>query len=176
MSEDEIRGRNLIVRGDFSDGWDDVWERVGEQGHVGRYEETGIGYYVMMNQSSVIKQTFDTARLSSAQLTQAQYRLSFKYENSGDGTNSKVIIRTASGVVDPIDLSGKPPEQPQAAWNNFEPYPFDVVEDDRSIDIEPHGSALGGGAGLRLKGFDVQLHLPPLVLKSVTLDERSYEP
>ena len=176
MSEDEIRGRNLIVRGDFSDGWDDVWKRVGEQGYVARFEETGIGYYVMMNQSSVIKQTFETACLSSAQLTKAQYRLSFKYENSGDGTNSKVIIRNPRGGEVPIDLSGKIPEQPQADWNPFEPYELTVVAADQHIDIEPHGSALGGSNGLRLTDFDVQLHLAPLVLKSVMLDERSYEP
>lgn len=176
MNEDEIRGRNLIVDGRFSSDWTEHWTRVNEKGMARTFADPVYGFYLMMNEESAVKQTFDTAPLTAAQLTKACYKLSFQYENLGEGANSKVIVRPSSGVEDPIDLSGKFPEQPQADWNPFVPYQLTVEAADQHIDIEPHGSALEGSNGLRLTDFDVQLHLAPLVLKSVTLDERSYEP
>lgn len=176
MNEDEIRGRNLVVDGRFSSGWKEHWSHFNGKGIARTFSDPVYGFYLMMNGAAAVRQTFDTAPLTTAQLTKASYRLSFQYENYGDGANSKVIVRTSTGVDDEIDLSGKIPEQPQADWNPLEPYQFTVVEDDKHIVIEPHGSALGGSNGLRLTDFDVQLHLAPLVLKSVMLDERSYEP
>ncbi|WP_460157669.1 hypothetical protein [Pseudomonas sp. S2_H10] len=176
MNEDEIRGRNLIVDGRFPSSWKEHWSHFNGKGLARTFSDPVYGFYLMMNGEAAVKQTFDTAPLTAAQLTKASYRLRFLYENYGDGANSKVIVRTSTGVEDPIDLSGKIPEHPQAEWNPFEPYQFTVVAADQDVDIELHGSALGGSSGLRITDIDVQLHLAPLELKSVTLDERSYEP
>lgn len=176
MNEDEIRGRNLILDGRFSSDWRENWTHFNGKGAAKTFADPAYGYYLMMNGEAAVKQTFETAPLTTAQLTKAWYRLSFQYENYGDGGNSKVIVRTGTGVEDPIDLSGKIPEQPQAEWNPFEPYPLTVVAADKHMDIEPHGSSLGGSSGLRITDIDVQLHLAPLELACLEVDERIYKP
>jgi len=172
MSEEEIRGRNLIVDGRFSD-WRAHWERIGSQGYVAEFEDDEYDYYLMMNGEAAVRQTINTAPLTTAQLMNAWYGLSFQYENFGDGPNAKVIIRPATGEEDEIDLSGKIPE-PQADWNPYLGYEFAVVEADEHVTVELHGSSSGGASGLRITDLDVQLHLAPLRTRCVQVDDRVY--
>ncbi|MBV6825220.1 hypothetical protein [Pseudomonas sp. PD9R] len=175
MSNDEIRGRNLIIDGRFSSDWKDHWTHFNGKGIARPFVDPVYGFYLMMNGEAAVTQTFDTAVFTTAQLTNAWYRLKFQYENLGDGSNSKVIVRPSTGVEDAIDLSGKIPGRPQAEWNPFEPYEFKVVEADEDITVELHGSSLDGSNGLRITDLDVQLHLAPLVLDWVKVDDRTYE-
>ncbi|TVT79431.1 hypothetical protein [Pseudomonas sp. H3(2019)] len=175
MSEDEIRGRNLITDGRFSSNWKEYWTHFNGNGIARTFADPAYGYYLMMNGEAAVTQTFDTAPLTTAQLTKAWYRLSFQYENYGDGANSKVLLRSGTGKEDPIDLSGKLPDKPLADWNFYEPYTLTVVQDDKDITVELHGSDLGGSSGLRMTDLDIQLHLAPLTLRKIQVDERTYE-
>jgi hypothetical protein len=175
MSDDEIRGRNLIVDGRFSSDWKDHWRHFNDKGIARTFTDPDYDNYLMMNGEAAVTQTFDTAPLTTPQLAKAWYRLSFQYENYGDGSNSKVIVRSGTGVEDPIDLSGKFPDRPQAEWNPFAPYPLTVVAADNDMAVELHGSSLGGSSGLRMTNLDVQLHLAPLQLAWAKVDDRTYE-
>jgi hypothetical protein len=175
MSNDDIRGRNLITDGRFSSDWTVHWPRLNSKGYARPFADPVYGFYLMMNGEAAVTQTFDTAVLTTAQLTKAWYRLSFQYENYGDGSNSKMIVRPATGVEIDIDLSGKIPDRPLAEWNHFEPFPLQVVEADNDITVELHGSSSTGSSGLRMTDVDVQLHLAPLELAWVKVDDRTYE-
>ena len=173
MSEEEIRGRTLIVDGRFSD-WRAHWDRIGEKGYIAPYQDDDYGMYLMLQEEAAVRQTFKTAPLTGAQLTNAWYRLNFQYENYGDGPGSKVIIRPATGDEDTIDLSGIIPEQPQADWNPYLRHWFIVVEADEEVTVELHGTSKGDANGLRITDLDVQLHLAPLRTRRVQVDDRVY--
>jgi hypothetical protein len=175
MSNNEIRGRNLIVDGRFSSEWREHWTHFNGKGAVRTFTDPDYDNYLIMNGEAAVTQTFDTAPLTTAQLAKAWYRLSFQYENYGDGSNSKVIVRSGTGVEDPIDLSGKIPDRPLAEWNPFEPYQLTVVAADKDMTVELHGSSLSGSSGLRMTDLDVQLHLAPLELAWAKVDDRTYE-
>ncbi|MGF6087702.1 hypothetical protein [Pseudomonas sp. 18173] len=176
MSNDEIRGRNLIADGRFSSDWKEHWTHFNGKGIARTFADPEYGFYLMINGEAAVTQTFDTAPLTTAQLANAWYRLSFQYENYGEGANSKVVVRSGTGVADSIDLSGKIPDQPLAEWNPFEPYGLTVVAADNDMTFELHGSSLGGSNGLRMTDLDVQLHLAPLELAWAKVDDRTYEP
>ncbi|UWF52168.1 hypothetical protein NYP20_14865 [Pseudomonas sp. N3-W] len=175
MSEDEIQGRNLITDNRFSPNWKEHWTLFNGKGIARPFTDPTYDYYLMMNGEAAVTQTFDTAPLTTAQLTNAWYRLSFQYENYGDGANAKVVVRPSTGKDDLIDLSGRIPDKPQADWNFYAPYPLTLVADDKDITVELHGSDLGGSSGLRITDLNVQLHLAPLTLSKLQVDDRTYE-
>lgn len=175
MSDDEIRGRNFILHGRFSSGWNTPWKHNGT-GAARTFADPDYGNYLMMNGRAIVAQVFDTAVFTDAQMEGATYRIAFQYENLGEGGNSKTLIKTGTGKQIPIDLSGKPPSKPLADWNPFESFAInDVVAADKTIDVELHGSDLGGSQGLRITDVDVQLHLVPLQLERIQLDDKVYE-
>ncbi|MBV7544984.1 hypothetical protein KW849_01505 [Pseudomonas sp. PDM26] len=175
MSDDEIRGRNFILHGRFSSGWNTPWKHDG-QGAARTFEDPDYGNYLMMNGKAIVAQAFDTAVFTDAQMEGATYRIAFQYENFGEGENSKVLVITGIGKQIPIDLSGKPPSKPLADWNPFESFAIDgVVAADKTIAVEMHGSASSGSSGLRMTDVDVQLHLVPLQLARINLDGKLYE-
>ena len=173
MSTDEIKGRNLIIEGEFPPTWKAHWEHFNGTGNARNFYD-GQKTYLMMNGYAAVIQTVNTALLTTAQMINAQYRLSFQYENLGGGSNSKVVVKPSEGNVDSIDLSGKLPVHPEADWNPFTPYNLTVVAEDKNLAFELHGSALGGSVGLRITDFDVQLHLTPLTLSKLEVDDRVY--
>lgn len=176
MSDDEIRGRNFILHGRFPSGWDIPWKKKSVEGNARTYEDTEFGYYLMMNEKAIVTQVFDTAAFTDAQMEGATYRIAFQYENLGEGGNSKVNIKTGTGKQIPIDLSGVLPSKPLAEWNPYDSFAInDVVAADKTIDVELHGSDLGGSSGLRITDVDVQLHLVPLQLERIKLDDKVYE-
>ncbi|EJM37183.1 hypothetical protein PMI26_04984 [Pseudomonas sp. GM33] len=174
MNLDEIQGRNLIKDGRFSSNWKTHWTHFNGKGIARVNADPDYGFYLIMNGEAAVTQTFYTAPLTTAQLTNVEYRLSFQYENYNDGLNSKVIIKTTTGLQDEIDLSGKIPDQPQADWNPLDPYKFGVVEADMDVEVQLHGSSLLGSSGLRITDIDVQLHLAPLRTRCVQVDDRVY--
>lgn len=174
MSTDEIKGRNLITAGRFPSDWMEYWTRVHTDGNVRTFADEEYGNYLIMNGNSAVIQTVNTAPLTTAQMINAQYRLSFLYENLGGGSNSKVVVKPSEGNVDSIDLSGKLPVHPEADWNPFTPYNLTVVAEDKNLAFELHGSDSGGSDGLRITDLDVQLHLTPLTLSKLEVDDRVY--
>ncbi|MEZ1315455.1 hypothetical protein QIW53_05505 [Pseudomonas fluorescens] len=176
MSEDEVKGRNLILRGRFPSDWKTSWTHDGV-GSVAIATDPGYGYYLMMNRLAKVTQVIDAPVFTAAQMTGVTYRIAFVYENWGDGANSKVVLTTGSGKVTPIDLSGKIPEQPDAEWN---PYPYFTIKDmsaaDRDLTVDLHGSDKSGSSALRITDIDVDVRLVPLVLEKIQLDDRVYEP
>lgn len=175
MSNDEIRGCNFVQHGRFPGGWETHWTHDG-QGNVRNFTDPEYGNYLMMNERAIVHQTFYTAVFTERQMEGATYKIAFQYENLGEGGNSKVIVRTAGGKDLPIDLSVKNPDQPLADWNHYSPNAFEiVVAADENITLELHGSDLSGSSGLRMTDVDVQLHLIPLQLKHIQLDDRVYQ-
>lgn len=175
MSEDEIQGRNLVIDGRFSETWKSNWEHDGV-GNAVPFRDDVYGNYLTMNQKAGVSQSFDTAIFTEEQLKGASYRISFQYENYGEGDNAGVEIKTASGKNDFIDLSGKKTRQPLADWNLYPSYEIkEVVAADENIALKLQGSDLGGSSGLRMTDIRVDLHLVPLKLKSIQLDGRHYE-
>jgi hypothetical protein len=181
MSEDEVKGRNLIAYGRFSPGWNDdeddhAWKHDGV-GEVGTFTDPEFGYFLMMNKLATVTQRVEAPVFTAAQMAGVTWRIAFMYENFGNGGNSKVVLRTTSGKQTPIDLSGKPPEQPQADWAHFA-Y-FDIKEmtaADTDLTVALHGSDSIGSSGLRITDIDVDVRLVPLVLEKIQLDDRVYEP
>lgn len=174
MNEDEIPGLNFIKAGRFPSAWKDSWTHAG--GFARTLADPDYGYYLLMNDKAVVTQIFQTADFTAAQLEKAWYGLSFQYENYGDGSNSKVIIITGDGLEQPIDLSGKIPDKPMADWNYFPPYPLtNIIADYEIITIELHGSDLKESSGLRMTDVNIQLHIEPLKLSRLQVDEVPYE-
>ncbi|RON02005.1 hypothetical protein BK659_26210 [Pseudomonas brassicacearum] len=174
MSTDEIKGRNLITAGRFPSDWTEYWPRLLTGGNARTFADDYYGYYLIMNGNAAVIQTVNTAPLTTAQMINAQYRLSFQYQNFGGGSNSKVVVRPSTGREDPIDLSGKLPVHPEADWNPFTPYDLTVVAEDENLAFELHGSDMADANGLRITDFDVQLHLTPLTLSKLEVDDRVY--
>ncbi|MEB0224536.1 hypothetical protein [Pseudomonas sp. 10S4] len=177
MNEDEIRGRNLITDGRFSDNWSKNWPRLNNDGFVATYGDPGYGQYLALVIKATVGQTFETVNLTARQFEGATYKINFVYENYLSGAGSKVILKTSSGTVDEIDLSGrKVSEDTLADWNEFYDYPIaKAVADDRTISVELLGpSEQSESRALRITDIDVQLHLVPLKLASLQVDDRSY--
>lgn len=175
MSEDEIQGRNLVKDGRFPATWKSNWTHD-LIGNAVAFGDPVFGNYLTMNQKAGVSQSFDTVIFTEEQLKGASYRISFQYENYGDGDNAGVEIETSSGKNDFIDLSGKKTRQPLADWNRYPSYEFrDVVAADENIALKLQGSDLGGSSGLRMTDIRVDLHLVPLKLTSLKVDERFYE-
>jgi hypothetical protein len=177
MNEDEIRGRNLITDGRFSESWKDYWPRLNNDGFVATYVDPDYGQYLALVMKATVGQTFETVILTARQFEGATYKINFVYENYLAGVGSKVILKTSSGTVDDIDLSGrKVSEETLAAWNEFYDYPIaKAVADDRAISVELLGpSEVSETKVLRITDIDVQLHLVPLKLANLQVDDRSY--
>ena len=175
MSEDEIQGRNLIKDGRFPATWKSHWAHDGV-GNAVSFEDPFFGNYLTMNRKAGVSQAFETAIFTEEQLKGASYKISFQYENFGDGDNAGVEIKTVSGENDFIDLSGKKTRQPLADWNLYPSYGIrDVVAADENIALKLQGSDLGGSSGLRMTGIRVDLHLVPLKLTGLKVDDRHYE-
>jgi hypothetical protein len=175
MSEDEIQGRNLIKDGRFPATWKSNWAHDGV-GNAVPFGDPVFGSYLTMNRKAGVSQAFDTAIFTEEQLKGASYRISFQYENYGEGDNAGVEIETDSGIVDFIDLSGKKTRQPLADWNLYPSYGIrDVVAADEKIALKLQGSDLGGSSGLRMTDIRVDLHLVPLKLTGLKVDDRHYE-
>lgn len=175
MSEDEIQGRNLIKDGRFPATWKSNWRHDGV-GNAVSFGDPVFGNYLTMNQKAGVSQSFNTAIFTEEQLKGANYRISFQYENYGEGDNAGVGIQTESGINDFIDLSGKKTRQPLADWNPYLPYEIkDVAAADKTIALHLKGSDSGGSSGLRMTDISVYLHLKPLKLKSLQVDERFYD-
>lgn len=176
MNEDEIPGRDLITDGRFPPDWKEHWTHFNGKGIARPYTDPDYGYYLLMNGEAAVSQTFKAAPFTPAQLEKARYRLSFQYENHGDGSNAKVVIKTSNGSEDTINLSGKIFDKPMADWNRYEPYTFTTVTStDKDITIELHGSNLTGVSGLRITDLNIQLHLDSLKLSKIQVDNRVYE-
>ena len=174
MSDEEIRGRNFVLEGQFSPDWDKYWTHNGTGFAVTNEDDQGP--YLLMNQKAMVSQLFDTVVFTERQMAGATYRIAFRYENYGEGPGAGVVIRTSSGKAQPIDLSGRIPEKPLADWNPFPSYAIDdVVAADTDITLELQGPDIGGSSGLRITDIDVQLHLVPLQLTRIQLDDRVYE-
>ena len=175
MSEDEIQGRNLVKDGRFPTGWDSNWTPDGVGQAVTR-EDSDYGSYLMMNRTARVSQVFDTAIFTEDQLKGANYRISFQYENYGEGANAGVEIENGSGKKDFIDLSGKRTKQPLADWNHYPSYGIkEVVVADENITLRLRGPDSGGSTGLRITDIRVDLDLVPLKLSKLDVDGRSYE-
>jgi hypothetical protein len=175
MSEDEIQGRNLVKDGRFPATWKGFWTHDGV-GNVALFGDPVFGNYLTMNRKAGVSQTFNTVNFTEEQLKGASYRVSFQYENYGDGDNAGVEIETGSGKNDFIDLSGKKNRQPLADWNLYPSYGIrDVVVADENIALKLKGSDLGGSSGLRMTDIRVDLHLVPLKLTGLKVDDRHYE-
>ena len=176
MTDEEIKGRNLVQRGRFPSDWKTFWTHDGV-GNAVVSTDPLYDYYLMMNRLAKVTQVIETPVFTPAQMTGVVFRIAFVYENYHDGGNSKVVLTTTSGKVTPIDLSGKIPEQPQADWN---PFPYLTIEGmtsaDRDLTVDLHGSDLAGSSGLRITDIDVDVRLVPLVLEKIQLDDRVYEP
>jgi hypothetical protein len=175
MSEDEIQGRNLVKDGKFPASWKSNWKHD-SVGNAVVFGDPVFGSYLTMNLNAGVSQSFDTATFTEEQLKGASYKISFQYENFNDGNNAGVRITTGSGIDDFIDLSGKKTRQPLADWNLYPSYGIrDVVAADKNIALKLQGSDLGGSSGLRMTDIRVDLHLDPLKLISLKVDERFYE-
>ncbi len=185
MNEYEIEGRNLVLFGTFSTGWDDEWEHFNSLGTTQPLND-GALTFLRLNGFAAIRQTFDTADFTAEQLKSALYRLSFKYDNNGDGLNSRLVIIPSTGKEQPIDLSGKKSvadstglvleEEPLADWKPYLNEPVEVLLADKNITLQVHGSDKVGVAGLFVTSINAQLHLAPLKLIRIQIDERTYTP
>ncbi|WP_223480247.1 MULTISPECIES: hypothetical protein [unclassified Pseudomonas] len=175
MSEIEIQGRNLIKDGRFPATWKSNWRHDGV-GNAVSFGDPVFGNYLTMNMKAGVSQAFNTAIFTEEQLKGASYRVSFQYENYGEGDNAGVEIETGSGKKDFIDLSGKKTRQPLADWNLYPSYGIrDVVAADENIALKLQGSDLGSSSGLRMTDIRVDLHLVPLKLTGLKVDGRHYE-
>ncbi|EJM83847.1 MULTISPECIES: hypothetical protein [unclassified Pseudomonas] len=175
MSEEKIRGRNLVKSGRFPSGWDTNWQRVGNGGGEGWYESILYGNFLMLNGKRVYSQSVSTASFTESQFSQVEYLLGFQYENKGDGPGSKVILMFSNGTEDPIDLSGKKKNLlDDESWNPYLRHTLTVLQSDQSVDLQIHGADITGARGLRTTDFDIQIELPPLELKSLTVDNVEY--
>lgn len=175
MSDEEIRGRNFVLAGLFPSNWKTHWTHNGEGAAVINTDPE-YGHYLMMNGKAIVTQAFDTAVFTERQMEGATYRIAFQYENYGDKAGAKVVIKTGTGKEHSIDLSGKTPDRPLADWNPFPSYAMeDVVAADKNITLDLQGPVEKGSSGLRITDIDVQLHLVPLQLKHIQLDDRVYE-
>jgi hypothetical protein len=175
MNEDEIRGRNLIEDGRFPSTWKKHWNHFNGKGNPVTNNDPTYGQYLLLNEQAAVAQVVNTVLFSPAQMPNATYKLSFQYENYGNDANAKVAVITSNGVEDSIDLSGKAPAHPQADWSAFTPYAFAVVATDENLRFELHGSEGRESRGLRITDLNVQLHLAPLTLNRLQVDDRTYE-
>ncbi|CAI8828296.1 CBM6 domain-containing protein [Pseudomonas sp. IT-P44] len=174
MSEIEIQGRNLIKAHRFPADWKSYWTHD-NVGNVQVRGDPAFGNYLIMNESAGVSQAFDTAIFTEEQLKGASYKISFQYENYGEGNGAGVEIVTGEGKFDFIDLSGKDPRQPLADWRFYPSYGIrDVVAADKNITLQLQGSDVGGSSGLRMTDIRVDLHLEPLKLTNIKVDERDY--
>ncbi|WP_223529095.1 hypothetical protein [Pseudomonas sp. GL-R-19] len=176
MNDDDIKGRNLILRGKFPSDWRSSWTHDNVGNAVIQNDDI-VGNYLAMNNLAKVEQKIDTVTFSESQMTGVAYRIAFMYENYQDGENSKVVVITSKGKEFPIDLSGKTASQPLADWNRYDLNELDVFEaEDTDFTVQLHGSSKTGGAALRMVNVEVDVKLIPLALKTIQLDDRVYEP
>ncbi|CAI8871963.1 DUF642 domain-containing protein [Pseudomonas sp. IT-196MI5] len=176
MNDDDIKGRNFILRGNFPADWKSSWTHDGV-GYAVIQKDESVGDYLAMNSLAKVEQKMDTATFSESQMTGVKYRIAFMYENYLDGENSKVVVITSKGKEFPIDLSGKIADQPLADWNHYDLNQMDIFEaGDTDFTVELHGSKKAGTAALRMANVEVDVKLDPLALKTIQLDGRVYEP
>ncbi|MDQ3200921.1 MAG: hypothetical protein M3Q94_01935 [Pseudomonadota bacterium] len=174
MSDEEIEGRNFVLEGNFSPDWKTHWTH-NEKGTVA-INQDALGSYLLMNQKAMVTQLFDTTVFTERQMEGATYKIAFRYENLGGGADAGVLIRTSTGKEHWINLSGITPEMPLANWNDYPSYSIDsVVADDKNITLELQAPDVTGSSGLCITDIEVQLHLVPLQLKSIQIDDRVYE-
>ncbi|PTR29405.1 hypothetical protein [Pseudomonas sp. GV085] len=176
MSDDEIKGRNLILRGNFPADWKNSWTHDGVGNAVIQKDES-VGNYVAMNSRAKVEQKMATPTFSESQMTGVAYRIAFMYENYLDGENSKVVVITSKGKESIIDLSGRIANQPLADWNYYDLNKLDDFEaGDTDFTVQLHGSSKAGTAALRMVNVEVDVKLVPLALKTIQLDDRVYQP
>jgi hypothetical protein len=176
MSEDSIRGRNLVESGRFPDGWEEHWKRRGTQGGKVWQTDPMFGHFLLLNGRAVYVQSIATPSFSEAQFDKVEYRVGCQYENWGEGGAAKIVLKPANGEEDTIDLSGIKGAETLAEWRPYLEHPTKVLQTDETIDIEIHGSDKTGSAGLRTTDFDIQVHLPALELTKLKLDNTLYQP
>lgn len=176
MSGDSIRGRNLVESGRFPDRWEDHWKRRGNQG--GKLWQTDLmyGHFLLLNGQAVYMQSIVAPSFSEAQFDKVEYQVGFQFENWGGGGAAKVVLKPENGEEDSIDLSGVKDAETLAEWRPYLDHPTKVLQSDRTIDIEIHGSDKTGSAGLRTTDFNIQIHLPSLELTGLKLDSVVYQP
>ncbi|MHC8291009.1 hypothetical protein ACYZUD_30220 [Pseudomonas sp. XS1P51] len=172
MKTEKKRGRNLVLSGRFPDKWGSHWTRIGEQGNWGRYEDLDYGFYLRLNGQAAYSQSVDTVSFTQPQLEQVEYKVSFRYENAGNFPEAKVILKASTEHE--ILLSTKKRSDSLASWRDYLDDVFTVVLADSDIGLQIHGATGGGSSGLLTTDFDIQIHLPPLKLKSLKLDQREY--
>ena len=176
MNDDEIKGRNLILRGNFPADWKNFWTHDGVGNAVIQKDES-VGDYLAMNSLAKVEQKMATPTFSESQMAGVAYWIAFMYENYLDGKNSKVVVITSNGKESNIDLTGKIADQPLADWIHYKPKHLDDLEaGDTDFTVELHGSSKAGTAALRMVNVEVDVKLVPLVLKTIQLDGKVYEP
>jgi hypothetical protein len=174
MSGDSIRGRNLVKSGRFPDKWEDHWKRRGTQGGKLWQTDPIYGHYLFLNGQAVYVQSIAAASFTEDQFPQVEYRFGFRYENLGGGLNARVVLKPTNAEEDSIELSGVEDAETLAEWRSFLDHPTRVLQGDKTIDIEIHGSDSTDGAGFRTTDFELQILLPELVVAGLKLDGREY--
>lgn len=178
MYADKIRGRNLVKSGRFPPRWsNEDWKRIVQEGGEGWHESAYYDYFLILNGRRAYSQSINIPCFTVPQFAQVKYLLGFQYENLGEGPEAKVVLKPSNGAEDPIDLSGKKKGIfDDEEWRPYEKHTVKLLQADTSIDLQIHGPTSGGSSGLRTTDFDLQIDLPELKLKGLTLDKREYCP
>ena len=178
MSSDElIEGRNLIEHGDFSGDWRTVWTVSGNP--LVREDSATGKTYLYMVKGATIAYTFP---LPVRPDIDAVYWFSFAYEVVGNKP-SQVRLTAGGGKVlfEESFLSRKSTadadmsdNQPLADFRPYEPFAIQGLERSETEVVLLVTSADGGQLdGINVTDFKIDLHLVPLELRELWLDDRS---
>jgi hypothetical protein len=172
-----IEGRNLIERGDFTDGWRDVWTIEGT--HAEREDDATGKRYLQLINGAKASYRFD---LPVRPDNDAVYWFSFRYEVAGSKP-SNVKMTTDGGIVifdEPflsrkaLENAASPGNAPLAEFRPYEPFALQGPERlDKAIDLVVTAASGGSRDGINITDFKIDLRLAPLELSELSLDDRS---